>query len=80
MPPSRAKAGTVCKRRVFVAALLLALWPLALEISALAMLAIVNAILWTMIATETRLYGEARYRIRHRIESDDPARSAPQPR
>jgi hypothetical protein len=27
--------------------------------------AVINVLLWTMIAYETRLYGEGRYRARH---------------
>ena len=65
-------AGTLSRRRFFVAALMVALWPLALEISALAILAIVNAILWILIATETRLYGESRYLVRHGLEVEAP--------
>lgn len=56
---------TVNWRRLGLAALLLALWPLALQIPALAMLAIVTALLWALIAYETRLYGETRRRIHH---------------
>lgn len=56
---------TVNWRRLGLAALLLALWPLAVEIPALATLAIVTALLWTLIAYETRLYGEGRHRLHH---------------
>jgi low temperature requirement protein LtrA len=70
-------AGSVNYRRLAMAALLLALWPLALEISALAMLAIVNVALWSLIAYETRLYGDTRYRLRHGLEVEVPSRVAP---
>jgi low temperature requirement protein LtrA len=66
-------ARSVSRRRLLVALLLIALWPLAHEVSALAMLLIVNAILWMMIASETRLYGDGRYRVRHGLEIPAPA-------
>ena len=67
-------AGSINYRRLGMAALMLALWPLALEIPALAMLAIVNLLLWSLIAYETRLYGDVRYRLRHGLEVEVPAR------
>ena len=45
--------------------MLLILVPVAIEIPALAVVAIVNVLLWAMIAYETRMYGEGRYRVRH---------------
>ncbi len=56
---------TVNWRRTGLAALLLALWPLAVEIPALATLALVAVLLWALIGFETRLYGDARYELRH---------------
>jgi len=56
---------TINWRRLVLAVLLLALWPLALVVPALAMLAIVATLLWALIAYETRIYGDARYRLRH---------------
>jgi low temperature requirement protein LtrA len=56
---------TVNWRRFALAILLVALWPLAVEIPALATLAIVAALLWALIAYETRLYGEGRHRLHH---------------
>jgi low temperature requirement protein LtrA len=56
---------TINRRRLALAILLLALWPLALEIPALVMLAIVASLLWALIAYETKIYGDARYRLRH---------------
>jgi low temperature requirement protein LtrA len=62
--------------RLITAALMLALWPVALEISALAAVAAVNVLLWAMIAYETRQYGQARYRLRHGLEPEpEPAGS-----
>jgi low temperature requirement protein LtrA len=65
-------AGSWSKRRLGVALGLLALWPLtlALDIPALATVGAINVILWTLIASETRMYGEGRYRLRHGIEQD----------
>jgi low temperature requirement protein LtrA len=68
-------AGSVSVRRLVVAGLMLALWPVALEISALAILAVVNIVLWTLIVIETRSYGEARYRFRHGLEVEIPSRA-----
>jgi low temperature requirement protein LtrA len=51
--------------RLGLAALLFALYPLALEASALVMLLILNGLLWTMIVYETRGYGEGRAEVRH---------------
>lgn len=67
-------AGTVSVRRSVVAGLMLVLWPLALEVSALALLVIVNVVLWTLIALETRSYGETRYRFRHGLDVEVPSR------
>jgi len=56
---------TVNRRRSAVALLLFALYPLATEVSALAMLALLNVLLWAMVAIETRSYGEGRDEVRH---------------
>jgi low temperature requirement protein LtrA len=56
---------TINRHRLAVALLLFALYPLATELSALAMLALLNVVLWTMIAIETRGYGEGRFEVRH---------------
>ena len=48
-----------------MALLLFAIYPVALELSALVMLALINVLLWTMIAFETRSYGENRAEVRH---------------
>ena len=56
---------TINRHRFSVALLLFALYPVALELSALAMLVLLNAVLWAMIAFETRGYGEDRAEVRH---------------
>jgi low temperature requirement protein LtrA len=61
-------AHTISKTRLGVATLLLALWPLATEVSALASLIGVNVILWLMIAYENAHYDERRYRLRHGLD------------
>jgi low temperature requirement protein LtrA len=52
-------------RRLGCAALLVALVPAAVELPALATLAIVTVLLTALIAYETRSYGESRDRVRH---------------
>jgi low temperature requirement protein LtrA len=56
---------TVNTRRALLAGILVALLPLAVEIPALATVAIVTALFWALIAMETHRYGEARARVRH---------------
>jgi low temperature requirement protein LtrA len=56
---------TINRRRLGLAALLLVLIPAALELPALAILAIVGVLLWALIVSETRGYGEDRARVRH---------------
>jgi low temperature requirement protein LtrA len=56
---------TINRHRFSVALLLFALYPVALELSALAMLVVLNAVLWAMITFETRGYGEDRAEVRH---------------
>jgi low temperature requirement protein LtrA len=56
---------TVNRRRLGLALLLFALYPVALELSALVMLVLLNVLLWAMIAFETRGYGEDRAEVRH---------------
>jgi low temperature requirement protein LtrA len=55
---------TVNRQRLVVAAVLVAAVPIAVEIPALVSVAAVAAMLWTMIAFETRSYGEKRMEIR----------------
>jgi len=56
---------TINRQRLLLAIVLLILVPVATEMPALAALAVVNLLLWAMIAYETRSYGEGRYRLRH---------------
>jgi low temperature requirement protein LtrA len=60
---------TLNRRRLFGAAVLLALIPVAEELPALATLGILAALLVALIAYETHGYGESRNRVRHEIES-----------
>jgi len=61
---------TVNWRRLALSGALLALLPLAVELPALAMLAVVTALVWALIAYETRLYGENRTRLRRRERAE----------
>jgi low temperature requirement protein LtrA len=65
-------AHTISRTRLGVAVLLLALWPLAGEVSALVSLVAVNVVLWAMIAWEHAHYDERRYRLRHGLDVDMP--------
>ena len=56
---------TINRQRLGLALLMLALYPVALELSALVMLALINVLLGMMIAYETRHYGEDRTEVRH---------------
>jgi low temperature requirement protein LtrA len=56
---------TINRRRLGMAIVLLCLVPVATALPALASLAIVTALVWALIAYETRLYGEARVELRH---------------
>jgi low temperature requirement protein LtrA len=55
---------TINRRRLGLSLLLLALVPLAIAIPALATLALVATLLWGLIGYETRIYGDARHRLR----------------
>jgi len=55
---------TINRQRLLLAIVLLILVPVATAIPALAALAVVNVLLWTVIAYETRLYGEGRRQVR----------------
>jgi low temperature requirement protein LtrA len=57
--------GSINQRRLGLAIVLFALIPAALELPALAMVAIIGALVWTLIVIETRGYGEGRDRVRH---------------
>jgi low temperature requirement protein LtrA len=77
---------TVNRQRTLLALVLLALLPLAVHISATAILAVATALFGVLIAYETRSYGEGRWRVRHEFafvradgdwDSDEEAASAP---
>jgi len=55
---------TINRQRLLLAAVLLLLVPVAVELPALATLAIANLLLWAMIVYETRSYGEGRQQVR----------------
>jgi low temperature requirement protein LtrA len=55
---------TINRQRLGLAIALLILVPVATAVPALLALAVVNVLLWTMIAYETRLYGEGRHQVR----------------
>jgi low temperature requirement protein LtrA len=55
---------TINRRKLALAIVLLILVPVATEVPALLALAVVNVLIWAMIAYETRTYGEGRVRLR----------------
>jgi low temperature requirement protein LtrA len=61
---------TLNRQRLVLAAIFLALIPLAVEISALAILAVVNVLIWGLIVYETTRYGEARARVRRELAGE----------
>ncbi|MDQ3102410.1 MAG: low temperature requirement protein A [Actinomycetota bacterium] len=72
---------TLNTRRLLVAVIYLALLPVAVELPALATVAIVTAIFVALIAYETIAFADARDRIRHQLTSElgSPATSNPTP-
>jgi low temperature requirement protein LtrA len=58
---------TLNRQRLALSLVMFALIPLAIEISALASVAVVTTLLWLMITYETISYGEARDRVRHGV-------------
>ena len=56
--------GTLNRQRLGMAILLTAAIPVAVEFDALVVLVVLTAAVWTLIAFETRRYGEARTRLR----------------
>jgi low temperature requirement protein LtrA len=56
---------TINRQRLALALVLFALIPLALELPPLAILGVMNLLIWAMITYETISYGESRARIRH---------------
>jgi low temperature requirement protein LtrA len=61
---------TLNRQRLVLAPIFLALIPLAVEISALAILAVVNVLIWGLIVYETTRYGEARARVRRELAGE----------
>jgi low temperature requirement protein LtrA len=62
-------AHTLSRTRFGLAVALLLLVPVATTVPALVTVAALNVPLWAMIAYETRLYGDGRYRLRHGLEA-----------
>jgi low temperature requirement protein LtrA len=58
-------AHTLNRQRLALALLLLALIPVAMEVSALVTVIGINVLIWGMIGFETSRYGENRYQLRH---------------
>jgi low temperature requirement protein LtrA len=56
---------TINRQRMLLAVLLVAFLPVAIEIPALATVAVVTALAWLLIVYETRNYGERRAQVRH---------------
>ncbi len=56
---------TINRQRLLLSLALLILVPAATAVPALVALALVNVLIWTMIAFETHSYGEGRRRVRH---------------
>jgi low temperature requirement protein LtrA len=58
---------TVNRHRLALALVLFALIPVALELPPLAILGVMNLLIWAMITYETISYGESRDRVRHEL-------------
>jgi len=65
--------GTVNKQRLVCACLLLALLPAAVELPALATLALLAGVLAALISYETLRFAGARERIRHQLAEETAA-------
>jgi low temperature requirement protein LtrA len=63
-------ARTINRQRLVLGIGLFALIPVGTVVPALAALAGINVLLWTMIAYETANYDERRYRLRHGLDPD----------
>jgi low temperature requirement protein LtrA len=61
---------TINRQRLLLAIVLLILVPAAAEVPALVSLAVANLLLWTMIAYETRSYGEGRQQVRRPMAAE----------
>ena len=69
---------TVNRQRLALAVVFFALVPAALELPPLAILALLNVLIWVMIVYETISYGEARARVRHELAAEQ-ASTEPSP-
>jgi low temperature requirement protein LtrA len=68
-------ARSVNLQRLMLALLLLAIFPIELDVPSLATLAAVNVLLWSVIVYETiKVYDERRYRLRHGLPVEPPSR------
>ena len=66
-------ARTLNRQRLLLALVLLALVPVATTIPALAALALLDLLIWVMIAYEVGTYDERRYRLRHGLDIEPPS-------
>ena len=64
---------TINRHRLVLALAVLVLLPVAVELSALAVLAVVTVVLWAMIAYETIGYGPGRTRVRRGLAHERPS-------
>jgi low temperature requirement protein LtrA len=64
---------TLNRQRLALAVVLFALLPAAVELSPLAILALIDVLIWVMILYETRSYGEGRSRLRHEAAAEPPS-------
>ncbi len=64
---------TLNRQRLALAVVLFALVPAAVELSPLAILALIDVLIWAMILYETRSYGEGRSRLRHEAAAAPPS-------
>jgi low temperature requirement protein LtrA len=61
---------TINRHRLVLAVLLFALLPVAVEIPALAILAVVDVLLWAIVVYETIEYGEHRAQVRRELAAE----------
>jgi low temperature requirement protein LtrA len=64
---------TINRQRLGLALLLFALLPVAIELPALGILALINVLVWAMIVYETISYGESRARVRREVGVESPS-------
>lgn len=63
-------ARSLNHHRLLLAAVLVALVPMAVRVAAIVTLAVVAVLLWILVALETRHYGETRHHLRQRTYED----------